>query len=83
VAFFEKIGRMLQEDFSPPFDGFFFLKLLLYLAFFTFCFRVFGSSGCMNTQPEGRIIQGPQMQQNAIKGPGPAGSTEVFGASQA
>jgi len=62
VAFFQKIGRMLQEDFSPPFDGFFFLKLLFYLAFFVFCFRVFGSSGC-NAQPEGRIIQGPDHKQ--------------------
>ncbi|MEQ8350628.1 MAG: hypothetical protein RH862_04040 [Leptospiraceae bacterium] len=59
MAFFQKIGRMLQEDFSPPFDGFFFLKLLLYLAFFTFCLRLFGGGSCIDQAPEGRIILGP------------------------
>ncbi len=63
VGFLQKIGRMFQEDFSPPFDGFFFLKLVLYLAFFTFCLRVFGGGSCLGTTPEGRpegkIIQSP------------------------
>ena len=58
MAFFQKIGQLLQEDFGPPYDGHFFLKLALYIAFFTFCLRLFGSASCMSgpREPERRII---------------------------
>ncbi|MCB1306197.1 MAG: hypothetical protein KDK37_18040 [Leptospiraceae bacterium] len=49
---------MLQEDFSPPYDGHFFLRLLLYIGFLTFCVRLFGG-GCLPSQQRRIIWQDP------------------------